>query len=380
MRPFDNAFAPMLYGAAANVETGQKFQPKRKIGVGVLGATGAVGQRFIQLLQGHPFFELRALGASGRSVGKDYAAAATWRVSPDIPAETKHMTVLECLPSPEWEGCKVVFSALPSETAGEIEQAFARAGYKVFSNSKNYRMDADVPLMIPEINPDHSRILAYQQQKRGWPGFIVTNPNCTTIHLALALKPLHDAFGLTKVLVTSLQALSGAGYPGVPSLDIIDNVVPFIDGEEEKVETEPRKILGSLADNAFSDAPFVVSATCTRVAVRESHTETVSVAFARKPSGVDEVLRVLAGFQAEPQRLRLPSAPLSPIIVRAEPDRPQPIYDRDLEGAMSSVVGRVRPCPILDYKFVVLGHNTVRGAAGASILNAELLAAQGYIE
>ena len=357
------------------------FKPSRPLKVGVLGATGAVGQRFVQLLEGHPWFTVTALGGSDRSVGKKYAQAANWRLSANVPAYARDITLVEGKPSPDWD-CDIIFTSLPAEMAGSVEEEFAAAGYKVFSNSKNHRMDDDVPLMVPEINPEHSAILEVQQKNRGWTqkgGFIVTNPNCTTIHLVLALKPLQDAFGLQKVLVTSLQSLSGAGYPGVPSLDIVDNVFPYIGGEEEKVEIEPLKIMGGLETGRFVDADFVVGATCTRVAVREAHTESVSVQLGREAS-LEEVAAALAGWQAEPQRLGLPSAPAHPVILRTELDRPQPFLDREGDGAMATTVGRLRRCPILDYKFILTGHNTIRGAAGASILNAELLTAQGWIK
>lgn len=353
--------------------------PTKPIKVGVLGATGSVGQRFIQLLEGHPWFSVTALGASDRSVGKSYGATS-WRLSANVPENVRDLPLLDCQPGTAWD-CDVIFSALPSENAGEIEEAFAAAGYKVFSNARNHRTDADVPLMIPEVNPEHSAIIAAQQAKRGWKkGYIITNPNCTTIHLVLALKPLQDAFGLKKVLVTSLQALSGAGYPGVPSLDIIDNVVPFIGGEEEKVETEPLKLLGDMSEDksGFVPADIRISATCTRVAVREAHTETVSVELGRKAT-LAEVAEALQNFEAAPQRLLLPTAPRHPVILRSEADRPQPYLDREGEGAMATTVGRLRSCNILDYKFVLTGHNTIRGAAGASILNAELLFTQGWI-
>lgn len=355
------------------------FVPARQIKVGVLGATGAVGQRFVQLLEGHPWFKVTALGGSERSVGKKYGQAAQWRLGPNVPEYARDITLVEGKPGADWD-CDVVFTSLPAEIAGEVEEEFAAAGYAVFSNSRNHRMDADVPLMVPEINPDHSGIIELQRKQRGWPGFIVTNPNCTTIHLVLTLKPLQDTFGLKKVLVTSLQSLSGAGYPGVPSLDIIDNVVPYIGGEEDKVETEPLKIMGRLKDSStFEDSDFVISATCTRVAVREAHTETVSVQLGREAT-LEEVAAALQNWEAEPQRLGLPSAPARPVLLRSEPDRPQPFYDREGDGAMATTVGRLRRCPIFDYKFVLTGHNTIRGAAGASILNAELLVAQGWIK
>lgn len=366
----------------AQSQRANNFRPSRPIKVGVLGATGAVGQRFVQLLDGHPWFVVTALGGSERSVGKSYGQAAQWRLSADVPAYARDIVLVDGNPGPAWD-CDVVFTSLPAEIAGEVEEEFAAAGYKVFSNSRNHRMDADVPLMVPEINPGHSAMLEVQQQKRGWAakgGFIVTNPNCTTIHLVLALKPLQDAFGLKKVLVTSLQSLSGAGYPGVPSLDIIDNVVPFIGGEEEKVETEPLKIMGEMVNGqSFTDADFRIGATCTRVAVREAHTEVVSVELGREAT-LDEVAAALRDWEAAPQHLMLPTAPARPVLLRAEPDRPQPFYDRDGDGAMATTVGRLRRCPILHYKFVLTGHNTIRGAAGASLLNAELLTAQGWIK
>jgi aspartate-semialdehyde dehydrogenase len=366
----------------SHLDSGQAgFKPSRPIKVGVLGATGAVGQRFVQLLEGHPWFTVTALGGSERSLGKKYAQAANWRLSANVPEYAREITLVEGKPGPEWD-CDVIFTSLPAEFAGQVEEDFAAAGYKVFSNSRNHRMDSDVPLMVPEINPDHSAVLEIQQKNRGWSqkgGFIVTNPNCTTIHLVLALKPLQDAFGLKKVLVTSLQSLSGAGYPGVPSLDIIDNVMPYIGGEEEKLEREPLKIMGGLAADKFVDSDFVVSATCTRVAVREAHTESVSVQLGRETS-LEEVAAALRDWEAAPQKLGLPFAPPRPVLLRAEPDRPQPFLDREGAGAMATTVGRLRHCPILDYKFVLTGHNTIRGAAGASILNAELLAAQGWIK
>ena len=356
------------------------FKPARPIKVGVLGATGAVGQRFVQLLENHPWFQVTALGGSERSLGKKYGQAAQWRLSANVPAYARDITLVEGKPGADWD-CDVIFTSLPAEVAGEVEEEFAAAGYKVFSNSRNHREDPDVPLMVPEINPDHSAILEFQQQQRGWKngGFIVTNPNCTTIHLVLALKPLQDRFGLKKVLVTSLQSLSGAGYPGVSALDIIDNVVPYIGGEEEKVEAEPLKIMGGLQNQHFVNADFVISATCTRVAVREAHTESVSIELGQDAS-LEEVAETLATWQSVPQQLGLPTAPAYPVILRSEADRPQPFYDREGDGAMATTLGRLRRCPILQYKFVLTGHNTIRGAAGASILNAELLTAQGWIK
>ena len=344
------------------------------IKVGVLGATGAVGQRFVQLLEGHPWFRVTALAASDASAGKTYGAATHWRLSADVPDYARDMVIQTCTPGLP---CDLVFSGLPADIAGPIEEAFAKAGYVVSSNARNHRFDEDVPLLVPEVNPDHLDMLPAQRRRRGYGrGCIVTNPNCSTIHLVLALKPLDDAFGIDKVLVTTMQALSGAGYPGVPSLDIIDNVVPYIGGEEEKVESEPLKIMGALAGENFTTASFAISAHCNRVATIDSHLECVSVALGRH-AGIDEVLNALASFSAVPQKLRLPSAPAHPVVVRQESDRPQPHLDRDTQRGMATTVGRLRPCKVLDYRFVLLGHNTVRGAAGAAILNAELMLARG---
>jgi aspartate-semialdehyde dehydrogenase len=346
------------------------------IRVGILGATGAVGQRFVQLLEGHPWFTVTALAASERSAGKSYPEAATWRLDTPMPESAKDLIVQPCTPGLP---CDLVFSGLDSSIAGPIEQAFAAAGYAVISNSKNHRMDDDIPLLIPEVNPDHTAIIPYQQRKRGFDrGFIATNPNCSTIGLTLALKPLADQFGLRTVIVTTMQALSGAGYPGVPSLEILDNVLPYIGEEEEKMERESLKLLGTCDGKRFEAAAMVVSAQCNRVHVQDGHMECVSVSL-EKQVETEDVIEALQSFTALPQELALPFAPAQPIIVRDEPDRPQPRFDRNMEGGMAVVVGRVRPCPVLDFKFVVLSHNTIRGAAGAAILNAELLQAQGYL-
>jgi aspartate-semialdehyde dehydrogenase len=346
-----------------------------RIPVAVLGATGSVGQRFIQLLANHPWFEVAELVASDRSTGKPYAEATDWRLDADMPEAARGMVVRDYsdqLTSP------VAFSALPGEVAGEIEQRLAKAGHAVLSNSSTHRMEPDVPLMIAEVNPEATAAIATQKAQRGWSGYIVTNGNCSAIHLVLTLKPLHDAFGLDAVMVTTMQAVSGAGYPGVPSLDMIDNVVPFISTEEEKMAEEARKFLGRWTDGAFEQADFVVSASCNRVAVRDGHTEAVSVRF-RRAAGPDDVRDAFEHFRGRPQELNLPSAPARPIVVRSERNRPQPILDRDCEKGMASVVGRIRECPILGVKYTLLGHNTVRGAAGASILNAELLREEGLL-
>ncbi|HLA40785.1 MAG TPA: aspartate-semialdehyde dehydrogenase [Candidatus Glassbacteria bacterium] len=348
-----------------------------KIKVGVLGATGTVGQRFITLLDGHPWFELAEVAASERSSGKTYeeAVAGRWKVSADIPAAVKKMAVRDVKPGLD---CQVVFSAMDASMAGPAEEEFAAAGYYVFSNSRNHRYDDDVPILLPEINAEHVAIIEHQQKKRGWKGFIVTNANCSAMGLVIALKPLDVHFGLTAVNVVTMQAISGAGYPGVASLDIIDNVIPYIGGEELKLEREPLKMLGRVeAGTTFVDAPFKISAQCNRVFVLDGHLECTSVSVKKKPSK-EEFTAALAGFKGRPQELKLPSAPEQPIIVRTEEDRPQPRFDRDHGRGMSVTVGRIRPCNIFDYKFLVLSHNTVRGAAGASILNAEFLKAEGY--
>lgn len=345
-----------------------------KVRVAVLGATGTVGQRFIQLLDGHPWFELAAVVGSERSAGRTYGEAARWVLDTPMPEQVRAMTVLADdaeLDTP------LVFSALPSKTAGAIEERLARAGQVVCSNASDHRMAADVPLLIPEVNPDHLDLIAAQRAGRGWTGAIVTNPNCTATGPTMALRPLHDAFGVTKVMLMSMQALSGAGYPGVPSYDAIDNVIPYIGGEEPKVETEPQKMLGLVRDGAVEPAPFVLSAHCNRVPVLEGHLECLSVSFARRPPSLEALAAALRGFRALPQELGLPSAPPQPLIVRDEPDRPQTRRDRDAGRGMSTVVGRIRECPILEYKFVCLSHNTIRGAAGGSLLNAELMYAQG---
>lgn len=347
-----------------------------KIQVGVLGATGMVGQRFVQLLADHPWFEITALAASERSAGIHYGEACHWVVSGEMPAVAKDMVVWECKPH---LACRLVFSALPAEVAGPIEEEFAAAGYAVSSNARNHRLDPDVPLLVPEVNPDHLALIEIQRQRRGWRGFIVTNPNCCAAPLALALKPIWDRFGITAISVVTMQGLSGAGYPGVPSLDILDNVIPYIAGEEEKVERETLKLLGKLGGEAIKEAHMVISAQCNRVATREGHLEAVSVKLGQEASR-EEVVEALRSFRGPLQDLGLPSAPAHPIVVREETDRPQPRLDRDEGGGMSVVVGRVRECPVLDYKFILLGHNTIRGAAGAAILNAELLVAEGYLD
>lgn len=349
-----------------------------KIKVGVLGATGAVGQRFVQMLQGHPWFEITALCASDRSAGKRYADACNWNLRGEMPEHLRDVVLQACEPGFD---AQLVFSALPSGSANEVEKAFARAGYGVCSNASSHRYDADVPLLIPEVNPEHLELIEVQKRNRGWDGFIVTNPNCSTTHLVSALHPLHERFDISKIFVVTMQAVSGAGYPGVSSMDILDNVVPYIGGEESKMEEkEPQKLLGRLVGERIEYADFVVSAHCNRVPVRNGHLEAVSVEFTHKPSEA-EIIQAWTDYRPLAQQLGLPSAPQPAILVNQAQDRPQPRLDR-LQGSvpgMATVVGRLRPDPLLHYKFILLGHNTIRGAAGGSLLNAELLVSRGYL-
>jgi aspartate-semialdehyde dehydrogenase len=350
--------------------------PTRKISVGVLGATGAVGQTFIRLLANHPWFDVTAVAASERSAGKRYRDAAHW-LGGELPERVANLTVSCC--DPAAVNASVVFSALDSDAAEEVEAAFARAGRLVLSNARNYRMDADVPLLIPEVNPEHLELIPIQRAKRDWTGAIVTNSNCSTMVIALALAPLHQAFGVEQLFVTTLQALSGAGYPGVPSLDILANIIPFIGGgEEEKIESEPQKILGTFENGAVTPAPMRVSAQVNRVAVEHGHTVCMSVKLSR-PASADAAMDALRSWTGAIAELALPSAPANPVIVTMERDRPQPRRDVHAGNGMSVVVGRVRPDPMLDLRLVAMGHNTIRGAAGASILNAELMFARGLI-
>ncbi|HEX8843216.1 MAG TPA: aspartate-semialdehyde dehydrogenase [Pyrinomonadaceae bacterium] len=348
-----------------------------KYRVGILGATGTVGQRFIQLLEDHPQFEVTALAASDRSQGKAYAEACAWRLPGEMPQAVRQMIVQA--PEPPL-ACDIVFSSLPGSIAREAEGAFARAGHTVISNSSAYRMDRDVPLLIPEVNHEHLSLLDAQRAGGAFgEGSIITNPNCSTIMLAMALAPLHARFGVDAVVATTMQAISGAGYPGVPSLDITDNVFPFIENEEEKMEEETLKILGRVSDGRIEEAGMKVSAQCNRVNVLDGHMASVRVKLSR-PAEVSEVSDALRSFTSLPQELRLHSAPARPIIVRDEQDRPQPRLDRDAGRGMSVTIGRLRRDTVLDYRFVALSHNTIRGAAGAAILNAELLVeSNGFI-
>jgi len=346
-----------------------------RIPVGVLGATGIVGQRFVQLLADNPWFEVTAVAASDASVGRSYIEACHWLLPTPMPEPARDLTVH---PVEQMLDYRLLFSALPSDVAGPLEEHLADSGVAICTNASAHRMDPDVPLLIPEINSNHTVLLDAQRQRRSGRGFIVASANCSATQLAVALKPLHDVFGLRKVSVVTMQAVSGAGYPGVPALDILDNLLPFIPGEEDKLESEPLKLLGEPEDGQTRDAPFKISAQCNRVPVRDGHTECVSVELENKASA-DELMAALRGFVASPEVAGLPSSPPRPLLVSDEGDRPQPIRDRDTEAGMCVTVGRVRPCPLLDFKFVVLGHNTLRGAAGGSIHNAELLVAQGCL-
>ncbi len=347
-----------------------------KILVGILGATGTVGQRFIQLLDEHPWFEVTWLAASDRSAGKRYAEAAKWNLATPIPPRIAAMTVSTA--APEKSTPKLVFAALDATAAQQIEPAFAEAGHAVVSNSSAFRMAEDVPLVIPEVNGDHLALIKTQQWYKNNGGFMVTNPNCSTIGLVLALAPLHRRFGIDKIFVATMQAISGAGYPGVPSMDILGNVIPYIAKEEDKMEAESCKLLGSLNGQHIDPADLTLSAHCNRVAVEDGHTESVSLKL-RKPAQAEEIIAAWNEFQCLPQKLKLPTAPEQPVIYETAPDRPQPRLDRDRGRGMAAVAGRLRPCNIFDWKFTVLSHNTIRGAAGAAVLNGELLKAQGYI-
>jgi len=346
---------------------------RARIPVGVLGATGMVGQQFIARLAGHPWFELTWVGASERSEGRRYGEAAPWRLATPLPERVANLPVEACAPG---RGPQVVFSALDARAADELEAEFARAGHVVLSNARSHRQDPLVPLLVPEVNADHLSLLPEQRRQRGWSGAIVTNPNCAAVVLVMALAPLSN-FGIRRVSVSTMQAVSGAGYPGVPSLDIIGNVIPYIGGgEEEKIETETLKILG--ADGGRTPLAAAISAQVTRVPVIDGHTVTVSVELASRPA-VDAVVESMRRFRGRPQELQLPTAPDPPLVVMSGIDRPQPRLDANLGNGMAVSVGRVRACPVLSHRFVALGHNTIRGAAGASILNAELMKAEGLL-
>ncbi len=349
----------------------------RRWRVAVLGATGAVGQRLIQLLENHPWFEVSAVAASERSAGKLYSDAARWLLETRIPASVASMRVLPCASNLEAD---LALSGLDARVAGGIEHSLAEAGIPVISNARSHRMEPDVPLLVPEINAAHAEALTVQRSRRGWKsGFLVTNPNCSTVGLVLPLAALSARFTVKRVSVSTMQAISGAGYPGVASLDILGNVIPHIAGEEEKMETETRKILGRLGPDGFEPSKCTVSAQCHRVPVQDGHLLAVSTDLEGSPS-VDAVRDAFASYRSSIEDLELPSHPKPVIILRDEPDRPQPRLDAMAGGGMAVTVGRVRPCPILGIKFNVLVHNTIRGAAGAAILNAEFLVAKGHVQ
>ena len=375
------------YGGASPLAVAQDLSPaklgtfreefavvSRRVDVGILGATGMVGQQFIMQLANHPWFRIAWLGASERSEGKKYRDLA-WRLSAPRPAEVDDMIVEAAAPG---RAPRLMFSGLDSKVAGDIEREFASAGHFVVSNARNYRMEQFVPLLVPEVNPDHLALIPLQQQSKGWKGAIVTNPNCATVPLVMALAAARQ-FEPARVTISTMQAVSGAGYPGVPSLDILGNLIPFIDGEEEKIQTESLKIMGTLQTDRVVPHSMVVSAQTTRVPVINGHTEAISVQFKNKPS-LDELKAAFRSFTGKPQQHNCPSAPKQPLQVMDEVNRPQPRLDVEREGGMAVFLGRVRPCPVFDYKFVALGHNTVRGAAGAAVLNAELMLAEKLID
>jgi aspartate-semialdehyde dehydrogenase len=346
-----------------------------RVPVAVLGATGTVGQKFVRLLAEHPWFEITALAASDQSAGRPYGEVVRWRETVALPDRIAGMTVARSAPPLP---ARIVFSALDAEVAREIEQGFARAGALVVTNTRVHRMEADVPLMIPEINADHLALVSRQRAQRRWPGAILANPNCSTAGLVLALAPLQRAFGVDKAFVATMQATSGAGYPGVPSLDILGNVIPFIGGEEEKMERETCKILGTLAADGVAPAPIALSVHANRVAVVDGHFEVVSAGLRRRTTP-DEAIAAMREFRG-PERVRtLPSSPAQPVEVDLRPDRPQSRLDLERGGGMTVTVGRVRPCPVLDLRFALLSHNTIRGAAGAAVQIAELLVAEGLV-
>ena len=353
--------------------------PQEKIQVGILGATGVVGQRFIQLLESHPWFEVAWLAASERSSGQRYGDAVRWKLPTPLPARVAEITVASAMPN-EWKAAppRMIFAALDSKIAAELEPAYVAAGLIVISNSSALRMHPDVPLLIPEVNAEHLALIEQQASRTLNGAYAVTNPNCSATGLAMALAPLHRAFRVEQVFVATMQAVSGAGYPGVASLDILGNVVPHIGGEEEKLETETQKMLGTFSNGEIAHAPIKVSAHCNRVPVEDGHTESVSIKL-KQAATREQIIDAWREFGGEPQELQLPSAPVRPLLYVDEVDRPQPRLDVNAERGMATVIGRLRPCNLFDWKFTLLSHNTVRGAAGAAILNAELLKAKGLL-
>lgn len=334
-----------------------------------------VGQHFIRFLEGHPWFKLTWLGASDRSSGKRLKEATAWRLDGEMPASAADIVVSDSQPT---QAPQLIFSAMDASVATEIERAFAQAGHVVVSNSRNHRMEPDVPLLVPEINPGHLSLIHYQQKNRGWRGMIVTNPNCSTVVLTMALAPLAQ-FGIERVIAATMQAVSGAGYPGVASMDVLANVIPFIGNEEEKMQQETQKILGGVSNGQAVPLRARVSAHCHRVAVTDGHTVAASVEISAKPK-IEDVRQVVENFRGIPQERNLPSAPPQPVIYMAQQDRPQPRRDVSRDRGMSVFVGRLRECPVLDLKFVACGHNTIRGAAGAAVLNAELMVSEGFLD
>jgi aspartate-semialdehyde dehydrogenase len=352
------------------------MENNKRIPVAVLGATGMVGQRFVQLLVKHPWFEIISLASSERSAGKPYQEACRWLLDGDLPNETAHLVVkpIDSLP----KDVKIVFSALPAPIAKTVEPIYADAGYVVCSNASAFRYEEDVPVIIPEINHDHLAIIETQRKNRGWKGLLVTSPNCTTTGIAMPLRPLHDAFGINKIFAVTMQAVSGAGYPGLSFLDIEDNVIPFIGDEEDKIETETHLLLGKMQGSHRIPANMTISAQANRVSVKEGHTVCLSIEFKEKPTQ-KEVISVLKNFNGIAGTPNLPSMPPKTFIMRDEDDRPQPRRDRGANKGMSISIGRIRPCSILDYKMVTVSHNTLRGAASGSILNAELLVTKDFL-
>jgi len=346
--------------------------------VGILGATGAVGQKFIRLLQNHPWFNIKVLGASSRSAGKKYSEAANWIESVPLPESVADIVVDECR-SGKFSGVDFVFSGLDSSVAGEIEGEFARAGIPVISNARNYRTDPTVPLLIPEVNPDHIELIKSQTFTKDGSGWIITNPNCVAVPLTTSLKPLFDQYGVKNVILTTMQAVSGAGYPGVPSLDILGNVIPHIDGEEPKIHAEPMKLLGTLSGGKLTHAKFPIQATATRVPVINGHLLSVTVELDDKPASESEVIELYKNWQSPVKDLELPSAPDFPIFYHDDPRYPQPRLNADSERGMRTAVGKMRKSNVFDLSYIAMAHNTVRGAAGGAILNAELLVNKEYL-
>jgi aspartate-semialdehyde dehydrogenase len=375
---------PACAGRHASVTMAVPAPDGPKIRVGVLGCTGSVGQRFLQLLEDHPWFEIAALGASARSAGKPYAAAANWKQDTPIPPALAGMRVSECVPGAgafaAENDVRIVFSGLDAEFAGDIEDSFAHAGYAVFSNARNHRMDSDVPILIPPVNAEHLQVIPAQRKARGYgTGFIVTNANCSTTAMAIGLKPIQDAFGIETIMVTTMQAISGAGYPGLSSMDMLDNVVPYIGGEEAKMESEPKKVLGAFQNGTFIAADINISAMCNRVHVLDGHTECISLKL-RKPATAQGAIDAIRSFPSVTKSLGLPSAPAHDVIYHDAPDRPQPRMDRNVGKGFTVTVGRLRECSVFDLRLVLFGHNTIVGAAGGSILNAELCVKNDVID